>query len=55
MSTPEPDHRRYQFSLRSLLLFAAFVAALCSMGIHTDWIVSAVIAVGGVGTSLEQR
>ncbi len=48
MSTPESKLPWYQFSLRSLLLFTAFVAVLCSMGIRTDWSVSAVIAVGGV-------
>ena len=33
MSTPEPELRWYQFSLRSLLLFAVFVALLCSLGV----------------------
>jgi Trk-type K+ transport system membrane component len=42
MSTPS-----YQFSLRSLLLFTLFIAVLCSIGVCTHWIVSAVIAVGG--------
>ena len=47
MCTSETDHRWYQFSLQSLLLFTAFVAVLCSIGVCTDWSVSAVIAVGG--------
>jgi len=33
MSTPEPELRWYQFSLRSLLLFTTFVAVLCSIGV----------------------
>ena len=48
MTTPRPELPWYQFSLRSLLLFTAFVAVLCSIGVRTDWSVSAVIAVGGV-------
>jgi hypothetical protein len=48
MSIREPQLLWYQFSLRSLLLFTAFVAVLCSIGVRTDWSVSAVIAVGGV-------
>jgi hypothetical protein len=55
MSTAEPDHRRYQFSLRSLLLFTAFVAVLCAIGVRTDWSVCAVIAVGGVAGGIVAR
>jgi len=42
----------YQFSLRSLLLFTLFVAVLCSIGVCTDWLVSAVVGwtvmIGGI-------
>lgn len=36
----------YQFSLRSLLLLTIFVAVLCSLGVCTHWIFSAVMAIG---------
>ena len=56
MTAPEPEPPCYQFSLRSLLLFVAFVATLCSVGICTKWGVSAVIAasllIGGVSGGL---
>ncbi len=45
---PTPKLPWYQFSLRSLLLLTLFVVVLCSLGVCTDWVVSAVIAVGGV-------
>ena len=52
MPTPETERHWYQFSLRSLLLFTAFVAILCSVGVCTKWGVSATIAasllIGGV-------
>ncbi len=35
---------RYQFSLRSLLLWTWFVAVVCSIGVRTHWLVSAAIA-----------
>lgn len=47
MSTSELERRRFQFSLRSLLVFTVFVAVLCSIGVCTFWSVSAVIAAGG--------
>ena len=34
----------YQFSLRSLLLLTLFVAALCSIGVCTHWLISAFVA-----------
>jgi len=37
MSTSESKLPWYQFSLRSLLLFTAFVAVLCSIGVSTGW------------------
>lgn len=46
MTTRKPPW--YHFSLRSLLLFTAFVAVLCSIGVSTDWVVAAVIGAGGV-------
>ena len=48
MSVPESELPWYQFSLRSLLLLAVFVAVICSFGSGADWSVLAVIAVGGV-------
>ena len=48
MSTPEPELRWYQFSLRSLLLLTVAVAGLCSLGVCTDWSIAAVIGGGGV-------
>ena len=52
MPPPPPNLPWYQFSLRSLLLFTSFVAALCSLGVCTHWLVSAVIVlpvvVGGM-------
>jgi hypothetical protein len=48
MSIPEPRLSWYQFSLRSLMLFAALVAVLCSIGVCTNWSVAAVFAVGGI-------
>jgi hypothetical protein len=39
---------RFQFSLRSLLIFTLFVAVLCSIGVCTHWIISAVIGIGGM-------
>ena len=44
MSTPEPELRWYQFTLRSLMLLTLFVAVICSLGVCTHWLVSAVIA-----------
>ena len=38
---------RFQFSLRSLLIFTLFVAVLCSLGVYTHWIVSVVVGIGG--------
>ena len=49
MNAPDPKLPWYQFSLRSLLLLTVFVALLCSIGIRTDWRVSAVIAVIAAG------
>jgi hydrogenase/urease accessory protein HupE len=46
--TPSPW---YQFSLRSLLLLTLFVAALCSIGVCTHWLISAfvvMVTIGGV-------
>jgi len=48
MSTPEPKLPWYRFSLRSFLLFALFVVAICSIDVCTHWLVSAVIVTGGV-------
>ena len=45
---PTPQLRRYQFSLRSLSLFVVFFAVVCSIGVRTHWVVSAVIAGGGI-------
>ena len=55
MTTPEPELRWYQFSLTLMLLFTTFVAVLCSIGVCTDWSVSAVIAVGGVAGRIVAR
>ena len=51
--TPKPSPPPwYQFSLRSLLLLTFFVAVLCSLGVYTHWLVSAVVAmtvvIGGI-------
>ena len=51
--TPKPSPPPwYQFSLRSLLLLTLFVAVLCSLGVCTHWLVSAVVAmtvvIGGI-------
>ena len=46
---------KFQFSLRSLMLFTLFVAVLCSIGVCTDWVVSAVIAGGGIAGSIVRR
>src|SRR5580692_10658171 len=50
--SPEPQLPWYQFSLRSLLLLTAFAAVVCSIGVYTHWLVSAVIGatvmIGGV-------
>ena len=46
MSTPEPELPWYQFSLRSLLLFVAFVAVVCSLGVCTNWPVSLAVLIG---------
>ena len=50
MGTPELPW--YQFSLRSLFLLTLFVAVLCSVGVCTHWLISAVVAlavaIGGV-------
>src|SRR5208283_1367185 len=52
MSTPEPELRWYQFSLRSLLLLVLAVALFCSLGVCTNWVVSvllaAIVLIGGV-------
>ncbi len=52
MPTPKPKPPRYQFSLRSLLLLTLVIAVLCSIGVCTHWLVSAVIAlpvaIGGI-------
>ena len=44
MTTPNPQRRWYQFSLRLLLLLTGFVAVLCSIGIWTNWYFSALLA-----------
>jgi len=44
MSTPEPELRWYQFSLRSLLLFTALTAFLCSTCVALGWQITVVIA-----------
>jgi hypothetical protein len=50
MVAPKPPW--YQFSLLSLFLLTLFVAVLCSLGVCTHWIVSAVVAfavtIGGI-------
>jgi len=47
-----PNLPWYQFSLRSLLLLTIFVAVLCSIGLYTHWLVSAVVGwtvmIGGI-------
>ncbi len=52
MTTPRPELPWYQFSLRSLLLFTAFVAVLCAIGVRMHWAFSAILAtivlIGGV-------
>ena len=52
MATPEPTHRWYQYSLRLLLLLFVVVALLCSLGVCTHWLVSAVLGsamlIGGI-------
>ena len=55
MSTPEPELRWYQFSLRSLLLFTVFVAVLCSIGVRSHWSIPAIIAVGGITGGIVAR
>ncbi len=52
---PESELRPFQFTLRSLLLLAVFVAILCSIGVCTDWIVAVVLAVGGITGGLVAR
>ncbi len=54
MSTPEPEKRPFQFSLRSLLLFTLYVAVLCSIGVCTNWGVT-ILAVGGLAGRLVSR
>jgi hypothetical protein len=46
MSIPEPKLPWYQFRLRPLLLFALFVAVLCSIGVYTYWIISLCVLIG---------
>jgi hypothetical protein len=52
MATPRTTLPWYQFSLWSLLLLVFFVAVLCSLGVCTHWLVSAVVAltvtIGGI-------
>jgi hypothetical protein len=52
MTDPECRFRWYQFSLRTLLGMTTFVAVLCSIGLYTHWILSALIGmvavVGGI-------
>ncbi len=55
MGVAKPELPWYQFSLRSLLLFAAFVAVLCSIGVCTDWSLSAVIAGGGIAGRIVRK
>ncbi|MGA2258197.1 MAG: hypothetical protein ABSG53_26315 [Thermoguttaceae bacterium] len=55
MSTPEPELRWYQFSLRSLLLVTLFMAVLCSLGVWANWSVAVVIAVGGIAGGIVAR
>ena len=55
MSIPEPELRPFQFTLRSLLLLAGFVAILCSIGVCTDWIVAVALAVGGITGGIVAR
>ena len=43
MAASKSNQPWYQFSLRSLLLFTLFVAVLCSIGVCTHWLVSAVV------------
>jgi len=49
---PPPNLPWYQFSLRSLLLFAVFVAVVCSIGVYTNWafsvILAAIFVIGGI-------
>ncbi len=37
MQNADPSRRRYQYSLRSLMAFATFIAVLCSIGTCTTW------------------
>ena len=46
MSTSESDNRRYQFSLGSLLLFTAFIAVVCSIGVATYWPIAFAVLFG---------
>ena len=55
MATSTPNPPWYQFTLRSLLLFTLFVAVLCSIGVCTDWVVSAVIAGGGIAGRIVRK
>ena len=56
MSTSEPALTWYQFSLRSLLLLTLWVAVLCSLGVCTYWLYSAVIAIDAiVGRGISRR
>jgi hypothetical protein len=41
MNIPEPEPSRFQFSLRSLMLFSTLVAIVCSIGVTTDWSIAA--------------
>jgi hypothetical protein len=41
---PTPNQSRYQFSLRSLLLWTVFVAVVCSIGVCIHWCCSLAIA-----------
>ena len=52
---PPPNLPWYQFRLRSLLLLTAFVAVLCSIGVCTHWVVSAVVGVSGVAGRIVAR
>jgi hypothetical protein len=46
MPDPAPTRRRFQFRLRTLLLFILFVAVLCSIGVSTNWFMSLAVLIG---------